>query len=159
RIAAQLLELTRHLFELIGERALRCAARAVALLPLLTALLLLLCLLELTTGELAELFGEVVDLLIRVLLLRALLRLVLIRETILLELEQLGQLLIHLAAASATAAALLLTLTDFELVQGFDVLQNLERAALRRERLTRLQLLEQLLCRIHFRRGLRQQLR
>ena len=157
-LARQLLELPRGLFELVGELALArrrrrrrccCWPAAAAALPLGFLLL--------PPRELLQLLGELVDLLVAALLLGALLHLVLVRELVELELEQVREILrqLALAAAAATAAA---ALAHLHLVVLLGVLQQLQRALLGRERFLRLLRLEVAFGRLHLGRRLRQRL-
>ena len=152
----QLLELPRGLLRLVGQLPLRRPAAARVAAAALRALALLLGLRQLPARQLAEPLGEIVDLLIRVLLLRALRRLVLIRLAIELELEQVRQLRRHLAAAAAAAPAA--ALAHDHVVELLGVLQVLERALLRRHRFLRLEAAQQVLGGLHFLGGLRQDL-
>jgi len=112
----------------------------------------------LTTGQFLQLLDQLVDLAIAALLLGALLHLVLIRQLVHLELEQVGEVVGEraLLAAAATAAALLLR--DLQLVLLLGVLQQLQRALLRRQRGIGLHRLEVGLGRLHFLRRLGQRL-
>ena len=105
--------------------------------------------------ELLQFLREFVHLLVAALLLGALLHLVLVRELVELELEQireiLGELVLGAAAAPAAAA-----LTHLHLVVLFGVLQQLQRALLRRQRFLRLLRLEVAFGGFHFRGRFRQ---
>ena len=134
--ARELLELPRGFFRLLGERALRVAAALT--LALRGAPALPLGLLLLPARQLLQLLGELVDLLVGLLLRRALRRLVLVGHLVDFELEEIGELLGHLlAAATAAAALLLLVALTCSLVLFLGLLQELERAMLRRQRLLR----------------------
>src|SRR5204862_6189792 len=122
--------LPRRLFRLIGELALRGAAALP--LALRGAAALLLRFLFLAAGQLLELLGELVDLLVGLLLRGALRGLVLIGHLVDLELEQVSELLGHrlLAAAAPAAALLLLLRADLGLVLFLGLLEVLEGAVL-----------------------------
>jgi hypothetical protein len=110
-----------------------------------------------TLREFLQLFGQLVELLIALLRLGALLHLVLVRELVHLELEEIGEVLALLlsAATAATAAALHLYLN---LVLLLGNLQQPERALLGRQRRVHLRRAQLALGGLHFRRGLRHQL-
>ena len=80
-----------------------------------------------------QLVGELVDRPVAGLLLGLLPHLVLVRQLVELELEQVGQVFGHLALSAAAAPAALL-LGDLRLVLLLDDLQNLQRALLGRQR-------------------------
>ena len=150
--ARQLLEPPRRFLDLIGQLPLAARRRPPRLLPG-CALAQALGLLLLPAGQLLQLLRELVDLLIRLLLLGALRGLVLVGHLVHLELEQVGQILGHLAlpTAAATAAALALHADlDFVLLLGF--LQDLQRLLLERDRAVRARLLQLRLGRLHLRR-------
>ena len=123
----------RGLFRFVGERALpgaRIPRRALARLrhaPLPLHLLLL------PPRELLQLLDQLIDLLVLPLLLGALLHLVLVRQLVELQLEQIGEVLGHLALSAAAAPAALL-LRHLQLVLLFGLLQQLEGALLGRQR-------------------------
>ena len=137
-LARQLLQPARRLFEFLRELTLGVAAAAARLaLACGRQATLPLGLLLLPARELLQLLGELVDLLVAALLLGALLQLVLIRELVELELEQIGEVLGHLIlSAAAAAAAALRRHLHFVLLLG--VLQQLQRALLGRQRFLRL---------------------
>ena len=156
-LARQLLQPPRGLLEFVGELTLAAAATAAAVLlargrhPALTLGFLLLA-----PREVLQLLGEFVHFLVARLLLGALLHLVLVRELVELELEQVREIFGELAlAAAATAAA---TLANLHLVILLGVLQQLQRALLGRERFLRLLRLEVAFGRLHLGRRLRQRL-
>ena len=107
--------------------------------------------------QLLQLLEQLVDLLVAALLLGALLHLVLVRELVDLELEQIGEIFRHLVlpAAAATAAALL---GDLHLVLLLGVLQQLQRALFGRQRFLGLLALELSFGGLHFLRRLGQRL-
>jgi hypothetical protein len=133
-LARQPLELACDLFCLFCQRALARAATLAALTGnrLLT---LALGLLLLTPGELAEFFTERVDLLVGLLLLRALGGLVLIRQLVHVLLEQLREIFRHRTGATATAAATAALLADLLLVLLLGLLQLRQRTLFGRQRL------------------------
>ena len=135
-LARQPLELPRRFFGLLGERALALAAALSALarerlLPLPLGFLLL------PSRELAQLFHQRIDLLIGLLLLRALRRLVLVRELVEILLEEVREILLHRSGAAAATAAATALLAHLLLVLFFGLLQLLQRAILRRQRVGR----------------------
>src|SRR4030095_14436821 len=149
-VPPQLLELARGFVHRVSKRALTGAATGAAL-PGLT---LRFGLLQLTLGQLLQTASDFVHLLRRVLLRgRALRRFVLVRLSIELQLEQIGEILRHLAAATTAATATLL-LAHFDFVGLLGVLQMFQRALLGRERFFRLLRPEQVLSRLHLRGGL-----
>src|SRR5438876_895106 len=106
-VALQLLEPPRRLLHFVRELALAGAAAAGALVvrrhpPQPLGFLLL------PLRELLQLLRELVDLLFGLLIARALLHLVLVRQLVELELEEIGEIVRLLRAAAAPAAALLL---------------------------------------------------
>src|SRR5262249_52998077 len=96
-LARELLQLPRRLLELFGELPLRVRAVTAARRRLsgLQRAALPLDLLLLASGELLQLLDHLVDLLIALLHLGALLHLVLVRELVELELEQVREVLGH----------------------------------------------------------------
>ena len=141
-IAAQPLQLTRQLFHFVSQRTLpRSTARCALLGCRLSALPL--GLLQLSLGEFLEALGHFVHFLVAaatrtaLLLVGALLQLVLIGETVSLKFEQVRQVLGHLSATAAPAAAtlLLLPLAHFHLVGRLGILQMLEGRLFRCQRL------------------------
>jgi len=132
-VARQLLQLPLHLLHLLGELALRGARVARSALARLRHAALPLELLLLPARELLQLLDELIDLLIALLLLGALLHLVLVRELVELELEQIREVLGHRVVAAASAAAALL-LRHLQLVLLLGLLQQLQRTLLGRER-------------------------
>ena len=113
------------------------------LLPLCRALAQPLGFLLLAARELLQLLGELVDLLVALLLLCALRGLVLVGHLVHLELEQVGQILGHLALpAAATAAALLALHADLGLVLLLRLLEDLQRLLLEGDRAVRARLLQ-----------------
>ena len=124
-LARQLFEPARGFLGLFGQRPLLIAAAA-ALLPAMAAPALRLRFLFLAPSELLQLFHELVDLLIGVLLAGALRRLVLVRHAIELELEQIGQILRHRALPAATAATATALHADLQLVLLLSLLQEPE---------------------------------
>ena len=87
--------------------------------------------------QLLQLLGELVDLLVAALLLGALLHLVLVRELVELELEQVGEILGHLALPPPPPPPPPLLLRHLHLVLLLGVLQQLQRALLGRQRFLR----------------------
>src|SRR5439155_26588669 len=114
-------------------------------------------LLLLPPRELLQLLQQLVELLIAVLLHRAIGGLVLVRHAIELELEEVGQLLRHLAAA-ATPAASVAARADLCLVLFLGLLQEPERAVLRRQRAIGARGPELRLGLLHLGDGLREEL-
>src|SRR4029077_5973225 len=121
----RLLDFLRNLTLLVAAAATAAAGRLHPPLPL--ELLLL------TARELLQLFLQLVDLLIAALLLGALLHLVLIRELVELELEQVGQVFGHLVLGAASAAASAALRAHLQLVLLLGVLQEFQRALLGRQ--------------------------
>ncbi len=128
-LARQPLELSRRLFGLFGERALARAA-ALAALPGERLLPLALRFLLLPAGQLAQLFHQCVDLLIRLLLLRALRGFVLVCELVEILLEELGEIFLNRSGATAAATTASALLADLLLVFFLGPLQLRERAVL-----------------------------
>ena len=156
--ARQALELPRGFLGLFGQRTL---ARAAALAALARQSLqpLPLGFLLLPARELAQFFHQRVDLLIRLLLLRALRRLVLVGQLVEILLEEISEIFLYgsgSAAATTTAAALL---ADLLLVFFLGLLQLLERAVLWRQRIRRRLCLQLSFSGAHFLGRFRQQLR
>ena len=109
--------------------------------------------------QLLQLLEQFVDLLVGLLLLRALRGLVLVGHLVELELEEVSQVLGHgTAAATAAPAALLAAHLHLRLVLFLGVLQNLQRLLFRLERALRIGLLQLRLGVLHLRDGLRQQI-
>ncbi len=152
--ARQLFEAARRLLQLVGQLALaRAAARGRvaaggrhAALPLGFLLL--------PPGELLQLFRELVNLAIVALLLGPLLHLVLVRELVELELEQIGEILGELTLTAATPTASALPHLRFVVLLG--ILKELERALLGRQRFLGLLRLQIRFGGLHFSRRLRQ---
>ena len=153
-VARQLLQLARSLFELVGDRPLVGARVPRRILARLREAALALDFLLLPARELLQFLHELVDLVIAGLLHRPLLHLVLIGKLVQLELEQIGEVLGHLALTAAPAAAVLHR--DLHLVLLLRVLQQLQRALLGRQRTIRLHGFQVVFSRLHFLGGLRQ---
>src|ERR1019366_3968878 len=111
-------------------------------------------LLLLPPRQLLQLLDHLIDLLIALLLAGALLHLVLVRQLVELELEEIREVFGHRALTTAAAAPAALLLRHLELVLLLGVLQQLQRALLRRERAVRLLRLQLTLGRLHLDRGL-----
>ena len=156
-LARQLLETSRRFFDLFGERSLLVAAAA-ALLAGLRPPSLPLGFLLLAPRQLLQLLEQLVELLVGLLLLRALRRLVLVGHLVELELEQVGQVLGHRALPTATAATLLAAHLHLRLVLFFGLLQDLQRLLLGLERALRIGLLQLRLGVLHLRHRLRQKI-
>ncbi len=154
-VARQLFETPRRLFDFGGELALALSAARRVLAgrrhPPLTLGLLLLAL-----RELLQLVGELVDLLLALLLAGALLHLVLVRQLVELQLEEIGEVVGLLRAAAAAAAAALL-LGELHLVLLLGRLQELQRGLLGRHRRFRILLAQRRFGGPHLGRRLRQQ--
>ncbi len=156
--AGQLLEPARRLLDLLGEPALRRAAATGRRAERPPALLLRFLLLP--ARQLLQLLEQLVDLLVAAHLLRAIRRLVLIRELVEVHLEHLGQLAGHgtlLSAPAATTAAAVHA--DLRFVLLLRLLEEAERAVLGRKRGLGADGVELLLGHLHLGDGLRQQLR
>src|SRR5205807_4031023 len=123
-----------HLLHLLGELALRGARVARSALARLRHAALPLELLLLPARELLQLLDELIDLLIALLLLGALLHLVLVRELVELELEQIREVLGQRAVLAAAASAAALLLRHLQLVLLLLLLQQLQRTRLGRQR-------------------------
>ena len=156
--ARQALELTSGFFRLFRERALAGAA-ALAALPGECLLALPLGFLLLPSRKLAQLLHQRIDLLIGLLLLRALRRLVLIRQLVEVLLEQIGEILRHRSRSSAATAASAALLSDLFFVLFLSPLKLLKRAVLRRQRVRGGLCLKLGFRGAHFINGFRQQLR
>src|SRR4029077_17116874 len=154
-IARELLQLTRRLLDFVRELTLQIAgiARSLSLLrqPALTLHLLLL-----PPRQFLQLLDQLIDLLIVPLLLRARLHLVLVRELVQLQLEQIGEVLGHLVLTATSATAPAVLHRHLQLVLLLGVLQQLQRTLLGRERRVGLQRLQVGLGRLHFLRRPRQ---
>ena len=148
-VARQLLELPRRLFGLVGERALRRAGVRPTALARLRHAALPLHLLLLPPRQLLQLLDQLIDLLIAALLLGALLHLVLVRQLVELELEQIREVVGELVLLPAAAAPAALLLRDLQLVLLLGVLQQLQRALLGRQRGVGLHRLQVGLGRLH----------
>ncbi len=144
------LELARRFLGLLRQRALQIAAARVRRRLAAGQLPLPLQLLLLPPRQLAQLLGQLVDLLIGVLLHRLLVGLVLVGHLVQFELEQVGQILGNRAGAAtaATAAGVAVGL-HLQLVFFFGLLQELERLVLRRQRRFGLLRLQVALGRLH----------
>ena len=161
-LARELLQPAGRFVGLVGEIALLLSAASAArlLLPRRGPATLPFGFLFLAPRELLQLLQHLVDLPIGLFGRRLLARLVLVGHLVQFHLEQVGQVLGHLSAATTAAAALLLALDlHLHLVQLFGLLQERQRALLRRQRLLRAGGLKLCLGGLHLRRGLRQQLR
>src|SRR5262249_54950383 len=124
--ARQLLETTRRLLELVGEFTLALPATAAFRLLLLVRgrAALPFEFLLLAPRQVLQLLGELVDLPIVALLIGALLQLVLVRQLVELELEQIGEVLGELAVAATAATAS--ALANLHLVAFLRILQQLQ---------------------------------
>ena len=131
-LAAKLLELTRRLLELVGERALRRRRRPAALLSARARAAPRPAAAGAARAPSAARPARRPAAGLLLLLLRALLRLVLVRHAVQLRAGTGRPALRRFCAATATAAAAATAaaLLDFELVELLGFLQELERAAL-----------------------------
>jgi hypothetical protein len=156
-VTRELLELPRGFFRFFRERPLGRAGSARAALSRLRHPALPLHFLLLPACQLLQFLDELIDLLVAALLFGALLHLVLVRELVQLELEQIRQVVGERALlAAATAAALLLRHLQFVFLLG--VLKQLERALLRRQRRVSLHRLQIGLGGLHLLGGLGERL-
>ena len=135
--AREPLQPPRRFFGLFGQRALLRTATAAAALTLQRPPPLTLGFLLLASRQLLQLLEQLVDLAVVLLFRRLVGRLVAIGHLVELLLEDLGQLLLHRAAATTAAATLLTAHADLRLVLFLGLLQDLQRLVLGRQRLIR----------------------